>query len=244
VSIEAIVWALNDAPVNNPTTKLVLIALANHARPDGTTAFPSVKTICRYTCLSERSVRSHLDKLEKDGIIRRCDQRVVAAYIDRPDRRPVGYDLMLGVRQVQVVEERGVSHAGNGVQDIPQRGATPAPKPLDEPYKETVISSEEIVEAERLANLLAELIALNGSKRPLVTDKWIAEIERLMRLDNRSAEQVERCIKWSQQHPFWRTVILSPAKLRAKYDQMRLQAEAERRNKSAQGITEFLRGDG
>ena len=244
MSIEAIAWALNEAPVKNPTTKLVLIALANHARPDGSSAFPSVKTICRYTCLSERSVRTHLDNLEAQGIIRRCDQRVVAAYIDRPDRRPVGYDLNLGVREMQVGAERGASNARTEVQDVPQRGAAPAPKPLEEPYNETVITSEQMFEAERLANLLAELIVLNGSKRPVVTDKWIAEIDRLMRLDNRSAEQVESCIKWSQQHPFWRTVILSPSKLRMKYDQMRLQAQAERQNKSASGIQEFLRGGG
>jgi hypothetical protein len=44
VSIEAINWALNHAPCENSTQKLVLFALANHAHPDGTSAFPSVAT--------------------------------------------------------------------------------------------------------------------------------------------------------------------------------------------------------
>jgi hypothetical protein len=249
VSVEAISWALNHAPVTNPTSKLVLLALANHARPDGSTAFPSVKTICKYTCLSERSVRTHLDKLEQDGVIKRCDPNIVAAYIDRPDRRPVGFDLCIGVQELQVGKvrgavkvERGATNAPIGVQVVPQRGAPTAPKPLEEPTKEIEIMSEDLLEAERLCNLLAELIVLNGSKRPQVTDKWISEMERLIRLDERTPQQVENCIKWSQSHGFWRTVILSPNKLRAKYDQMRLQAEAERKNKSASGLEEFLRG--
>lgn len=245
MSVEAISWALNHAPVDNPTSKLVLLALANHARPDGSSAFPSVKTIVKYTCLSERSVRTHLDKLEQDGVIRRCDQGIVAAYIDRPDRRPIGYDLCLGVQEVQVGRaERGATDTPNGVQEMHERGAPTAPKPYSKPKEETVIMSEpDLSEAERLCNLLAELIVLNGSKRPNVTDKWILEMDRLMRIDNRTPQQIENCIKWSQKHGFWRTVILSPNKLRQKYDQMRLQAEGERRNRSAEGIQEFLRGD-
>lgn len=248
MSVEAISWALNNAPVDNPTSKLVLLALANHARPDGSSAFPSVKTICRYTLLSERSVRTHLDKLEKGGVIRRCDPAIVAAYIDRPDRRPVGFDLLLGVQEMQVGKARGAKNTPTEVQVAQERGAPVAPKPLSKPLEETIMSEVVLqtengyLEAERLCNLLSELIVLNGSKRPIVTDKWISEMEKLIRLDNRTPQQVENCIKWSQSHGFWRTVILSPNKLRTKYDQMRLQAEGERRNKSANGLEEFLQG--
>jgi len=134
------------------------------------------------------------------------------------------------------------------VQVAQERGAPVAPKPLSKPLEETIMSEVVLqtengyLEAERLCNLLSELIVLNGSKRPIVTDKWISEMEKLIRLDNRTPQQVENCIKWSQSHGFWRTVILSPNKLRTKYDQMRLQAEGERRNKSANGLEEFLQG--
>jgi hypothetical protein len=54
VSIEAINWALNKAPI--PTDRKdasplpsVLIGLANHADPDGRNAFPSVDRLTRYT---------------------------------------------------------------------------------------------------------------------------------------------------------------------------------------------------
>jgi hypothetical protein len=63
MSVEAISWALNLAPVpayrgGQPSSacKFVLVGLANHAGPGGTGAFPSVATLVRYTALSEQTV--------------------------------------------------------------------------------------------------------------------------------------------------------------------------------------------
>ena len=123
MSIEAFSWALNCEDVKSPTLKLVLIALANHSRPDGTAAFPSVSTMMRYTCLSERAIRQSLKTLEEMQLISRCNQEIVAAHIKRADRRPIGYDLNL---------KRGATDApckNDEVQDVPLRGAGDAPKP-------------------------------------------------------------------------------------------------------------------
>lgn len=255
MSIEAIAWVLNDAPCNNPTQRLVLVALANHARPDGTAAFPSVATIQRYTALSERAIRYHLDALEDSGLIVRCDSRIVAAYIQRSDRRPIGYNLMLGLsREVQVeqvVEERGANDDSNGVHLVHERGAChsergagDAPKPyitVQEPSIGTV--SRVSPDAHRLCELLKALMVENGCREPTVTEGWLAEMDRLMRIDGRSAEEVEACIRWCQADSFWRANILSPRKLRMKFDQMRLQAERTQlanRPRGYAGIMEFM----
>lgn len=102
MSVEAISWALTLAPVpadkgGQPSSpcKFVLVGLANHAGPDGSAAFPSVSTLVRYTGLSERTVRTCLDRLEACGTIRPCDPAMVAARIKRADRRPKGWDLDL-----------------------------------------------------------------------------------------------------------------------------------------------------
>ena len=104
MSVEAISWALNLAPVpidrgGQPSSacKFVLVGLANHAGPDGTGAFPSVATLVRYTGLSERTVRTCLDRLAAEGIISPCDPGIVAARIKRADRRPQGWDLNLSL---------------------------------------------------------------------------------------------------------------------------------------------------
>ncbi|MDA8318223.1 MAG: helix-turn-helix domain-containing protein [Actinomycetota bacterium] len=103
MSVEAISWALNLAPTpadgtGRPSSACrVLVGLANHAGPDGTGAFPSVSTLMRYTGLSERTVRTCLDRLEAEGIISPCDPDIVAARIKRADRRPQGWDLNLAM---------------------------------------------------------------------------------------------------------------------------------------------------
>jgi hypothetical protein len=164
VSVEAISWALNLAPVpadrgGQPSSacKFVLVGLANHAGPDGSAAFPSVATLARYTGLSERTVRTCLDRLEAEGIIRPCDPDIVAARIKRADRRPKGWDLDLGqVREdlaeadVALLEHQfpglaarlavharpGGGKDADGVQLTQPGGAAIAPEPSREPSKE------------------------------------------------------------------------------------------------------------
>jgi hypothetical protein len=58
--------------------------LANHAGPGGTGAFPSGATLVRYTGLSERAVRTGLDRLAAEGIIASCDPGIAAARISAP----------------------------------------------------------------------------------------------------------------------------------------------------------------
>lgn len=228
MSVEAISWALNEAPVDNPTSKLVLIALANHARPDGSSAFPSVQRMMRYTCLSERSVRQHLGLLEEAGIIERCDQRIVAAYIDRADRRPTGYNLCInsgsGVHDMQVVSERGASHAANGVQDVPERGAGRAPKPLNN--RTSKPSTSDVESKQAAADLAKEFVdslmstAPRGSRPPKVTAAWVNTFDRMLRLDKRTPDQIRQIMRLAHHHTFWKKNILSPDSLRRHFERL------------------------
>lgn len=129
---------LNKAPVQSPTATLVLLALANHADPEGRNCFPAIGRIARYTRLSTRSVINHLQTLEEQGIIYRSDQRVVASYIPRPDRRPIGYNINLHLTAENYpLDESGVQEvhavAPNGVHLMQERGAGDAHKPSIKP---------------------------------------------------------------------------------------------------------------
>ena len=97
-------------------------------------------------------------------------------------------------------------------------------------------------EPQRLAHLLADSIAERGCKRPTVTKAWVTEMDRLIRIDGRSPERVERAIIWlatgtDQVAGFWRANIRSPAKLRQKYDQIREQRTADRESRTATATT-------
>jgi len=80
-------------------------------------------------------------------------------------------------------------------------------------------------ENHQACNLLADLIEANGSRRPTVNDKWLSDMERLHRIDQRSWEQITKAIEWCQADDFWRGNIMSPGKLRKQYDQLRLAAQ-------------------
>lgn len=236
MSIEAIVWVLNDAVCESATEKLVLIALANHARPDGTAAFPAVATISRYTTLSERAIRNTLRVLEARGLIERCDDSIVAAYIKRPDKRPFGYNLLMdGGHVAPLVDERGASDDTSGGHLTTERGAPDAP----EPYKNrTTEPSIFMSDAIKLTSLLADLVEANGFDRPSTNDKAVAHLEKAMRLDGRTVEQLEAAIRWASQHDFWSVNIRSTDKLRKHFD--RLRGEARRTMRPMSGIREFM----
>jgi len=91
MSIEAIAWALNDAPIprskrNASTLAIVLVGLANHADPQGRNAFPAISTLVGYTRLSERSVQYALRELEELGLISTSDPEIVKAYVKTASR--------------------------------------------------------------------------------------------------------------------------------------------------------------
>lgn len=68
MSFQAVCWALEDAPVQNATERLVLIALANYADERGR-CHPAVFTLARLSLLSERGVQKVLRRLEEGEII-------------------------------------------------------------------------------------------------------------------------------------------------------------------------------
>lgn len=103
MSIEAIDWALNHAPIptdrkDASTLAITLIALANHAGPDGRDAFPSVERMMRYTRLSRRTIQRSLRSLEELGLIRSGNTRVRDAKIPEANARPQVYNLVLSAK--------------------------------------------------------------------------------------------------------------------------------------------------
>lgn len=73
MSVRWITWAW-EQECPNPTTKLTLIALADHAGEDGV-CWPSSGRLSEKTGQNERTVRRHLDELDERGIIARSRRR-------------------------------------------------------------------------------------------------------------------------------------------------------------------------
>jgi hypothetical protein len=68
VSVHVISWVLRNSEARLGD-RLVLIALADHAKEDGTSAWPSVSTLASEAHLSEKQVQRCLAALKRDGRI-------------------------------------------------------------------------------------------------------------------------------------------------------------------------------
>ena len=113
---------------------------------------------------------------------------------------------------------------------IPTSGETPIPMGGERTNNHIELRTNELPrtygsETHQACNLLADLIEANGSRRPQVTDRWLTDMERLHKIDERSWEQITKAIEWCQADDFWRGNIMSPGKLRKQYDQLRLAAQ-------------------
>ncbi|MFD3835352.1 hypothetical protein ACFWWC_03720 [Streptomyces sp. NPDC058642] len=82
MSTEAVSWAMDDAPMlrtdkgrPDSTARHVLQVLAEHARPDGSNAHPSILRIQYRTGYDERTVQRAERRLEAGGLIRRTGTR-------------------------------------------------------------------------------------------------------------------------------------------------------------------------
>ncbi|MFX3618636.1 MAG: DUF4373 domain-containing protein [Sporolactobacillus sp.] len=73
-----------------------------------------------------------------------------------------------------------------------------------------------------LAKKLLDLIKQNNPnyKSPKSLDGWANEIRLMMEQDDRTHEQIDYLIEWSQQDSFWSTNCLSVRSLREHFDQM------------------------
>ncbi|WP_145012374.1 helix-turn-helix domain-containing protein [Pseudomonas oryzihabitans] len=133
MSVQAMTWAMDQQIVTEPHARHVLLCLANYADKFGRAAFPSISTLSLDTGLAPRTIQYRLRDLEGAGLIAKGNQAVAAAYIDRKDRVPVCYEVILergaqharGARQ----DETGCTPEQNGVHAKTERGAQHAPNP-------------------------------------------------------------------------------------------------------------------
>ncbi|MFC1766923.1 helix-turn-helix domain-containing protein [Planctomycetota bacterium] len=89
-------------------------------------------------------------------------------------------------------------------------------------YKEELVKenySQNSTDEFRLAKLLFDLIrGWKPNYREPDLLGWAVHVDRLIRIDERTPAQIERVIRWCQQDSFWRSNILSTAKLRKQID--------------------------
>ncbi len=74
--------------------------------------------------------------------------------------------------------------------------------------------------------LLEKILSRNPNHKKPDLQAWAKDVDRMIRLDKRTPEEIQAVIKWCQSDPFWQNNILSTIKLRSKFDQLRLKMKA------------------
>lgn len=121
MSIRALDWVLRESEATRGP-RLVLLALADCAKSDGTYAWPSVGTLTRHTRMSERAVQYALRQLVSEGHLTVRGKHQTGTTI---------YDIV-GVQELH----RGAIADQEGVQLPAQGGATIAPEPTENRQRE------------------------------------------------------------------------------------------------------------
>lgn len=74
--------------------------------------------------------------------------------------------------------------------------------------------------------LLQKILSRNpGFKKPNM-QQWARDIDLMIRIDHRRPEDIQHVIEWCQNDRFWQNNILSTAKLRKQFDQLRAKMES------------------
>jgi hypothetical protein len=159
-----------------------------------------------------------------DRHVRRLAENLEAKawLIAKRQGRLVHYAIPEGKRTPRSgIETKETGHPGPPKPDIPVR-------PKQTPWsghnrtrkrtlKRTPFSSED--DAFRLARLLLDSILQwkPDFKRPDL-QTWALHIDKMFRLDKRTAKRIETVIRWCQSDSFWQSNVLSARKLRDKFD--------------------------
>lgn len=113
----------------------------------------------------------------------------------------------------------GKSHGKNMRSQCPD----PDPDPIKNSSSE-VDKSTPRPDVENLLNAFDKNMESNGAKKPTRSKANMDALRLLIDKDGYSTEQILWIMNWAANDEFWRTNILSPAKLREKFDQLKLKA--------------------
>lgn len=102
-----------------------------------------------------------------------------------------------------------------------------------EPIKRSprIFSDEDADDARAMFSAIQ---TLNPKHKPPDFDKWAEEIRLIRERDRRTRDEIIALFRWANADPFWQTNILSPAKLREKWDVLTMQTKRKDNAKTQQ----------
>ncbi len=175
----------------------------------------SLTTFEKSTGLDRRNLKRDLDILVYKKII---------------NKDPSGYITKYGIQKDYTKWQTGVNNNTSVKDDTTTsvNNDTKTSVNIDTHKRQKTIKDSPNSDEIRMAQLLFNLIQKRnpGHKKPDM-ENWAIHIDRMIRLDKRNIEDIEKVIHWCQKNEFWQNNVLSTEKLRKQFDQFKLKMESE-----------------
>lgn len=218
--------------VGNPTRKLVLLKLADNANDKGE-CFPSYQHIADHCEVSRRSVISHIDALIKMGLVEKklrknqdgSSSNLYILHLEKgsenispPSERispPSENGSLPPSENISPITNHSINQSINHI-DLSLQTKTPATSPA----KKFSFTEMDLAMAKEM---FARIQKLNPNHKQPNFEAWANDIRLLSERDGKSHPEIIELFKWANQDRFWQANILSPRKLREKWDVLVLQ---------------------
>lgn len=216
----------------DPTTKFVLVALSDHANDVDFTCWPSLTHLQIKTGYSRPTIWKAIDKLVAIEAMSRAGLHASGATLYRVQ---VGNDVTLGKEITQVSTLPKLGNVGNKLGNVGNKvgnDVTPNHKNHHEPSITIMSDTSDAIKEKTnftvedlsVANIiLADLRLINPGHQKPNLNKWANTIRIMRERDGRTLTEIIGRWRWANKDSFWCSNILSPDKLRAKWDQLTLQ---------------------
>ena len=218
--------------VGNPTRKLVLLKLADNANDKGE-CFPSYQHIADHCEVSRRSVISHIDALIKMGLVEKKSRKnqdgsssnLYILHLEKgseniapPSERispPSENDSLPPSENISPITNHSINQSINHI-DLSLQTKTSATSPT----KKFSFTEMDLAMAKEM---FARIQKLNPNHKQPNFEAWANDIRLLGERDGKSYPEIIDLFEWANQDRFWQANILSPRKLREKWDVLVLQ---------------------
>ena len=218
--------------VGNPTRKLVLLKLADNANDKGE-CFPSYQHIADHCEVSRRSVISHIDALIKMGLVEKKSRKnqdgsssnLYILHLEKgsenispPSERispPSENGSLPPSENISPITNHSINQSINHI-NLSLQTKTPATSPA----KKFSFTEMDLAMAKEM---FARIQKLNPNHKQPNFEAWANDIRLLGERDGKSHPEIIDLFEWANQDRFWQANILSPRKLREKWDVLVLQ---------------------
>lgn len=147
------------------------------------------------------------------------------------ENKPFGNPFELSPETGAVTVTGTRTGTGTGTEDT---SANIAAAPSIEPARrEKLRSSPDDAKCARW--LFGRILSNNASAKAPNFDKWANDVRLMREADKKTHAEICELFQWAQQNSFWCSIILSPSKLREKWDQLTMQRNSGRGGHAGHG---------